>query len=111
MIAPSNLFAGLEAHPQPSGEVLETLFASESVKIERIVSHSAASPDGFWYDQAHDEWILVLRGEAVLQLGSGDHVHLKTGDHLLIPKHCKHRVEQTSEETIWLAVHMLCPEP
>lgn len=82
------------------------MFESNGVKIERIVSHSAASPPGFWFDQAHDEWVIVLKGTAVLQFIDGKEVTLSHGDYLLIPKHEKHRVERTSEEVIWLAVHM-----
>jgi quercetin dioxygenase-like cupin family protein len=28
------------------------------------------------------------------------------GDHVTIPRHVKHRVEETDAETIWLAVHI-----
>jgi cupin 2 domain-containing protein len=77
------------------------------VKIERIVSHAAVSPEGFWYDQEQDEWVVVLEGEATLRLLEPDEiVELKKGDHLFIPRHRKHRVERTSSRTIWLAVHV-----
>ena len=33
------------------GELTETLVQTKGVRIERIVSHGHASPDGFWYDQ------------------------------------------------------------
>jgi cupin 2 domain-containing protein len=103
---PRNLFAGL---PEPSsgGEIFDTLLESGSVKIERIVSYSAASPEGFWYDQEQDEWVLVLQGEATLTLHPDERVSLKKGEHLFIPRHQKHRVERTSERTIWLAVHIM----
>lgn len=104
MIVVHNVFAR-EAEAA-SGEVFDTLFKAEAVRIERIVSHSAASPEGFWYDQDEDEWVLVLRGEATLQFHPDTMVHLKTGDHVVIPKRCRHRVERTSAETIWLAVHV-----
>lgn len=93
--------------PETCGaETFETLVERGAVRIERIVSHSASSPEGFWYDQEEDEWVLVLRGGATLQLHPDGRIHLKAGDHLLIPSHQKHRVEHTSEETIWLAVHI-----
>jgi cupin 2 domain-containing protein len=99
-----NIFAAL---PQISGqEHFLTLFESDSVKIERIVSHSHSSPVGFWYDQSASEWVLVLRGHAVLELASGELVELNEGDYLAIPPHVKHRVRQTAPQTIWLAVHM-----
>lgn len=87
-------------------EAFDTLHESPSVKIERIVSHSAASAEGFWYDQEQDEWILVVKGEATLCFHPDERVHLTVGDHLLIPRHRRHRVEQTSAETVWVAVHV-----
>ena len=79
-------------------------------KVERIVSEGHASPEGFWYDQHQDEWVLLVSGSATLSVEkeSGiERVVLVSGDHLLIPAHQRHRVEETSstEKTIWLAVH------
>lgn len=105
MIVPRSLFADLP--PASSTEVFETLLETAGVRIERIVSHAAASPDGFWHDQEQEEWVLVLRGEASLRFDPDGQVHLKAGDHLRIPRRCRHRVEWTSAETIWLAVHVL----
>jgi cupin 2 domain-containing protein len=103
MSVPPNLFSDL---PQDAGaEHFTTLLESSGVKIERIVSRSHASPAGFWYDQDHEEWVLVLRGEAVLEFADGPEVTLKAGDHQHIPAHRRHRVDRTSAETIWLAVH------
>ena len=99
-----NLFADLPA--RVDGETFVTLFENTAAKIERIVSHSHSSPAGFWYDQADDEWVIVLRGSATLEFASGELVEMKEGDYLTIPRHAKHRVGRTSEETIWLAVHI-----
>lgn len=85
-------------------ERLRTLFENPAVKIERIVSNSRASPPGFWYDQAEDEWVVVLKGGAVLEFAGGELVELKTGDHVTIPRHARHRVRQTGPDTVWLAV-------
>jgi uncharacterized cupin superfamily protein len=62
---------------------------------QRIVSRSYSSPPGFWYDQDEDEWVIVVRGEATLQLEEGELVRMKEGDHVTIPRHTKHRVQQT----------------
>jgi len=102
-ISVKNIFARLPANS--AGEELITLLENSSLTIERIVSRSQASPEGFWYDQTGDEWVLVLRGEACLEFASGERVEMKTGDYLTIPRHVKHRVGRTSPETIWLAVH------
>ena len=99
-----NLFANL-ANAQ-SGEEFLTLFDNTNVKIERIVSHAHPSPAGFWYDQDEDEWLVVLRGSATLEFIGGEQVELKAGDYLTIDRHVQHRVARTSDETVWLAVHL-----
>jgi cupin 2 domain-containing protein len=83
-----------------------TLFENAAVKVERIVSHSHKSPPGFWYDQAEDEWVVVLRGHATLEFEGGELFEMKEGDHVAVPGHVRHRVRQTGPETIWLAVHV-----
>ncbi|MGA8259730.1 MAG: cupin domain-containing protein [Arenicellales bacterium] len=77
------------------------------VTIERIISKGHVSPESRWYDQAREEWVIVLRGEARLSFEDGDAVALKPGDYILIPAHARHRVEWTTPgmETIWLAIH------
>ncbi|MDN3554514.1 cupin domain-containing protein [Halomonas maura] len=102
----TNLFDDLPA--AVDDEVFEVLARNERVTIERIVSRGQASPaGGGWYDQAHDEWVLVLKGEARLAFEGGDEVRLAPGDHLVIPAHRRHRVAWTTPdtETVWLAVH------
>ena len=89
-------------------ELFETLCATDSVKIERIVSRGHASPEGFWYDQDGNEFILVVQGSAGLTIeGEEGIVVLKAGDYMNIAAHVKHRIEWTdaSCETVWLAVH------
>ena len=103
-ISVKNIFARV---PENSAEEeFVTLFENSSLKIERIVSHSHASPEGFWYDQTEDEWVIILRGEANLEFASGEQVEMGEGDYLTIPRHVKHRVRRTGPDTIWLAVHL-----
>jgi cupin 2 domain-containing protein len=90
-------------------ELISVLAANNNVKIERIVSEGHVSPEGFWYDQDQNEWILVVAGSATLSIEKGngvEQVGMKAGDYLVIPAHQRHRVEKTSatEKTIWLAV-------
>jgi cupin 2 domain-containing protein len=100
-----NIFTAL---PEALGqEHVFRLFENQSVKIERIVSHSHKSPPGFWYDQPEDEWVMVLRGRATLEFEGGEFVEMKEKDYLTIPSHVKHRVHETDTETIWLAVHIM----
>jgi cupin 2 domain-containing protein len=99
-----NIFAGVRENS--AAEEFVTLFENSSLKIERIVSHSHASPEGFWYDQAEEEWVIALRGEATLEFASGEQVEVGEGDYLTIPRHVKHRVRRTGPDTIWLAVYL-----
>ena len=98
-----NLFSYIP--PDLTDELVEILLQTDSVRIERIVSQGNASPEGFWYDQDQNEWVLLVAGSAVLEF-EGNAVELLPGDHLLIPAHQRHRVKSTSltEKTIWLAV-------
>lgn len=98
-----NLFTDIPAHlPE---KLFTTLLEAPNVRIERIVSHGHASPEGFWFDQDQHEWVLLLQGAARLQF-ENDTIDLKPGDFINIPAHRKHRVEWTTpdEPTIWLAV-------
>lgn len=90
-------------------EVFETVLSRDGVRIERIVSTGQATPHGEWYDQEWDEWVLLLEGSAGLLIeGEPAPRILSSGDHLLLPARCRHRVEWTdpASRTIWLAVHM-----
>lgn len=105
MNVPSNLLADIPANlPQ---ELFQTLIEAGNVRIERIVSHGHKSPDGFWYDQSADEWVLLLRGAARLEFDDGRTQRLAPGDHSWIPAHARHRVAWTDPDqpTVWLAVH------
>ena len=88
-------------------EIFQQIVDGDSVTIERIISRGHSSPESGWYDQDRNEWVLVLKGEAVLLLEDKSPVNLKAGDFINIPAHKKHRVEWTDQdsETIWLAVH------
>jgi cupin 2 domain-containing protein len=86
-------------------ELIQVIAGNHHVRIERIVSHGHASPEGFWYDQDENEWVIVVKGAARLRFDDRL-VELKTGDFVDIPAHKRHRVEWTTpdEPTIWLAV-------
>lgn len=86
-------------------ELVEVLVRREGCRVERIVSMGHASPPGFWYDQAEDEFVLLVRGSARLEI-EGELVELRPGDFRLIPAHQRHRVDWTTAEeaTVWLAV-------
>jgi cupin 2 domain-containing protein len=101
---PTSLYADL---PQaPAEEQFLTLCAADGGRVERIVSHGHASPSGFWYDQDEEEWVLLLRGAATLEFADGRCVDLTPGEHLTIPRRCRHRVAATDLDTVWLAVFL-----
>ena len=101
---PLNLFD--LPNPLPESEVFIDLIPDRGVKIERIVSRGQNSPEGQWYDQDRDEWVVLIQGEAVLEYEGGEKLRLGAGDHVLIPAHCRHRVDFTSRTPpcIWVAV-------
>ncbi len=90
-----------------AGEVSEVLVAARGVRLERIVSQGQASPEGFWYDQAQAEWVIVLSGAARLTLeGESEDRCLGPFDAVFLPAGCRHRVAWTDPEraTVWLAL-------
>lgn len=89
----------------PGEETIEVLLKTPGFTLEHIVSRGAPTPEGFWYDQDRDEWVLLIRGEAGIRYDSGELVALKAGDPLVIPAHRRHRVETVSDDAIWLAMH------
>lgn len=81
------------------------IFKNEVIKIEKIVSNGQTSPENFWYEQEESEFVLILKGNAILEFEEQTMI-LNEGDAVNIPALTKHRVKQTSQEepTIWLAV-------
>jgi len=101
-----NLYADLP--DSPGREDFLTLVQASGVRVERIVSNGQHSPEDFWYDQAEDEWVILLQGTATLQFqdgGAARLIQLKAGDYLAIARHIRHRVEEVSSDAVWLAVH------
>jgi cupin 2 domain-containing protein len=88
-------------------ELFEEILRTDDLLIERIVSTGQATPEGEWYDQATDEWVILVQGKARLRFEHGEVIDLSAGDYLLIPAHRRHRVEHTSSHPpcLWLAVH------
>jgi cupin 2 domain-containing protein len=103
----TNLFS--EIPKQLQEELFECILKKDNIVIERIVSNGHVTPAGQWYDQAGDEWVILLQGQAKLLFEKNQRlVRLTPGDYLLIPAHTRHRVEWTLPDfnTIWLAVHL-----
>lgn len=105
-VRPRNLLADV-SRALPA-ELVEELVRTPGARLERIVSRGHRTPDGEWYDQAWDEWVIVLAGQATLCVeGEPDVIALGAGDSLLLPAHVRHRVEWTDPtvNTVWLALH------
>jgi cupin 2 domain-containing protein len=93
---------------QLPAEIVECILKKENIVIERIISNGHITTAGQWYDQANDEWVILLQGQAILLFEEHQkQVTLNPGDYLLIPAHARHRVEWTVPEfsTIWVAIH------
>lgn len=104
-----NIFDHPPAASGGGNEAMEELLARPGVRIERIVSNGQASAPGFWYEQAWNEWVIVLSGSAKLRFeDEADARLLVAGDYVFIPAKERHRVDWTSESepTVWLAVHL-----
>lgn len=91
-------------------EVFTDLLKRPGIRIERIVSAGQASADNYFYDQAQAEWVMLLQGEAQLDLeidGRWQRQFLQTGGYAFLPSHCRHRVHSTSANpvTVWLAIY------
>ena len=88
----------------PEGkETFLQLVQIDTTRIELI--RSCSFKNGAWYDQEDYEWVVLLQGHATLAF-EDKRIHLQSGDTLEITPHQKHRVLETSEDALWLAVHI-----
>jgi len=88
-------------------EIFENIISKDCIKVERIISHGQTSPKEGWYDQNSDEWVMILKGEAILSFENSTDIKLEKGDYINIPAHTRHKVSWTlpDEDTIWLAIY------
>lgn len=96
-----NLF--VDADAPADGERFETLLAHRNLVVERIVSSAAITPAE--YVQTQDEWVVMLQGEATLEV-AGKTFALRSGDYLFLPAGTPHTVRHVSNGALWLAVHL-----
>ena len=105
---------GYDQIPQPDGTIRFYFeFAGREGGIERAESYDVilsianweVTPEGEWYDQDWDEWVVVLEGEARLGYEDGHETTLGRGESLFLPRGLRHRVTYTSSPCLWLAVH------
>ena len=89
--------------PVDGAEIITELLQHKNVTINRIVSNRLSN--GSWYDQEEDEWLVLVEGAALLLIDDEEKT-LKAGDTLFIPAHQLHRVISTSDNALWLTVHI-----
>ena len=70
--------------------------------IEQILSGSTLK--ALEFNQDHDEWFVLLSGDADLEVND-ERVTLRAGDWMLVPRETPHRLLRTSPGTTWLTVH------
>jgi len=79
------------------------LLEHRNLVVERIVSSAAITPNPSV--QSQDEWVVLVRGEAEIEV-AGEALALKSGDHLFLPSGTAHVVRSASAGALWLAVHL-----
>lgn len=95
----NNLYA--MALPEKNHETFSTLFDNQALKIEAI--RSWLTMPGESYCQEHDEWVVLLEGNAELEIASQRYLFHR-GDYCFIPKQTPHTVLWTSENALWIGV-------
>lgn len=89
--------------PPLKDEIFEVLHKQKNIEITHIVSSSDLPQKE--YDQKEDEFVLILEGEATLEVEREIKV-LKKGDYLFLPAHTKHKILSVKNNTHWLAIYM-----
>lgn len=100
-VSVGNLHA--DATPPAQGERFDVLLSHKGLVIERIVSTSKITSEQ--YVQEQDEWVVLLKGSATLDV-AGECVALRDGDHVFLPARTPHTVLSVSDGAMWLAVHL-----
>ena len=103
----SNIYKQKKQLTPADKELSDKIIEKSGVTIERILSAGQVTPNGEWFNQERDEWVILLQGNAEIEFEGEGIIQVQTGDHLNIPPHKKHRVTFTSAvpPCTWLAVH------
>jgi len=93
--------------PTKNEEIFEKIIQHPHFTLERIITSGQHTPEGQWYDQHQDEWVIVIQGQAQLDFEDGEQHTMQAGDSLHIPAHRRHRVtwSDPKKNTIWLVLH------
>lgn len=93
----------LEKLPPLKGELFETLAKQKNVKIVHIVSSDDLEEKEYFQDE--DEFVLILEGEALLEVENEKKL-LKKGEYFYIKSHTKHKILSVKNNTHWLAIYI-----
>lgn len=99
MVRRGNLFDDLRP---ARGERFDTLLEHRRGRIVRIQG-GVDSAKAFVQDD--DEFVVLVRGEATLEV-QGESLQLEAGDHVFVPKKTPHSLLRSSDDALWLAVHL-----
>ncbi len=83
------------------GEETFSLGSVDGARIEQILSSRLDAPVDYLAEV--DEWVVVLEGRAVLEVG-GTSLTLGPGEWVLLPARVPHRLVDTEAGTSWLTV-------
>lgn len=103
---PATVARGRLADPSEApewGERTDEVVRHRNLVVEQILSGTLEGPAD--YVQEQDEWVAVLAGAAVLEVG-GERLDLGPRDWLFLPAGTPHRLVSTEPGTEWLAVHL-----
>lgn len=85
-------------------EQTQKLVCTTHCTLERVASMGHPTPENQWYDQKQTEWVMLAKGTATIKLKDNQTIDLSRGDHITIPAHVEHRVEQVSHDAVWIAL-------
>ena len=91
--------------PAMGEEKEELLIKHHHFTLKKIVSNRHRSPDGFWYVQGDDEWVMLTSGSAEIGFSDGSSQKMSAGDYLFLPAGVEHRIESTTEDATWIALY------
>jgi len=86
-----------------NGEIFHVLLQRKNVVIEKILSSNLVPEKE--YIQDHDEWVILLSGQACIVI-ENQQIDLAPGDYLLVESGKPHRVLKTAAGTTWLAIRL-----
>jgi len=81
-----NIFANIPK--ELAAEVVENIVQNNAVNIERIISKGHISPESGWYEEQQNEWVILLKGQAMILFENQTTVYLKPGDYTHVTSRC-----------------------